>query len=280
MLRIGGRVSIESVSVNLENSRALAASDVVYDGLSSLSHIGSVLSINHQTWDTVVLSLFVNLAVSSDIASESVDSTSIVNDDEEKGEIVLRRRVKKFRRTSILGTTFSHEHDGDSVIIGRWGHILLFEILIIRQSQFAIQQNAFGGTSSIGELFRNECPSALEISGLVENVHRSTGTLTASRFLHEEFGHNLTWVYTTGNGMGVLAVVGVFLISVLDCVVHEGWDRFLSVIQMHEPSNFSLHILLVTGVFESSCQLKGFVDFHESFFITVDIFSVLVNLSL
>mmetsp|Transcript_18349 Transcript_18349/g.28739 ORF Transcript_18349/g.28739 Transcript_18349/m.28739 type:complete len:281 (+) Transcript_18349:703-1545(+) len=280
MLRIGGRVSIESVGVNLENSRTLAASDVVYNGLSSLSHVGSVLSINHQTWDTVVLSLLVNFAVGSDIASESVNSTSIINDDEEKGEIVFRRRVKKFCRTSVLGTTFTHEHDGDSVIIGGWGHILLFETLIIRQCQFAIQQNAFGSTSSIGELLRNERPSALEISGLVKNVHGSAGALTASRFLHEEFGHDLTWRYATGNSMGVLSVVGVFLIPVLDCVVHEGWDRFLSVIQMHEPSNFSLHVLLVAGVFESSCQLKGFVDFHECFFIIVYISSVLVNLSL
>mmetsp|Transcript_24277 Transcript_24277/g.43496 ORF Transcript_24277/g.43496 Transcript_24277/m.43496 type:complete len:274 (-) Transcript_24277:294-1115(-) len=273
-------MSIETISVNLEDCGSLTAPDVVDHCLSSLRYIGGILSINMKTWDTIVLSLFVNFAILGDILRERVDSTSIVNDKDEKGEIVLRSRVEKFCHTSILGTAFTDENNGDSVIIRGWGDILLLENIIIRNRQFAVQQNTFCRTSSVGKLFGNKCPSSLEIRGLVENMHGSTGTLAASSFLHEEFGHNLAGRDTTGNGMGVLTVIGVLLIPILDGIVHERWDGFLSIVKMHESPNFSLHVLLVAGVLKSSCQLKRFVDLHECIFAVLHFSSVHVNLCL
>mmetsp|Transcript_4123 Transcript_4123/g.9364 ORF Transcript_4123/g.9364 Transcript_4123/m.9364 type:complete len:423 (+) Transcript_4123:1061-2329(+) len=280
VLRIGRRMPIETISVNLENSGSLAAPDVVNHSLSSLGYIGSILSIDVKTWNAIMNSLLVHFSIGSNILCERIDSTSIINDDDKKRKIILSGRVQKFCHTTVLCTTFTNEHDGDSVIIGRWGDILLKEIIIVREGQFTVQQNTFGSASSVWELLRNKCPSTLEVSGFVKNVHGSTGTLTGSRFLHEKLGHDRSWIDTTGKGMGMLTVVGVLLITIFDGIVHKGWDGFLSIVKMHESPNFSLHILLVAGILESSCQLKRFVDLHEVFFAVLHFSGVRVNLGL
>mmetsp|Transcript_15786 Transcript_15786/g.34415 ORF Transcript_15786/g.34415 Transcript_15786/m.34415 type:complete len:234 (+) Transcript_15786:1028-1729(+) len=89
VFRISRRVAVKSVSMNLENGRPFPAPDIVHHSLPPLCHISSILSINHETRYSVVLSLLVHFAIRSNIASESVDGTSIVNDNEEKGKIVL-----------------------------------------------------------------------------------------------------------------------------------------------------------------------------------------------
>ena len=90
-------------------------------------------------------------------------------------------------------------------------------------------------------------------------------------------GHVLV---TAGEGMGVLAVIGVLLVAVFDGVVYERGDGFLSVVKVHESPNFALHVLLVAGVLESSVQLEGFVNLHERLFAVLHFSSVHVNLGL
>mmetsp|Transcript_11515 Transcript_11515/g.23755 ORF Transcript_11515/g.23755 Transcript_11515/m.23755 type:complete len:263 (-) Transcript_11515:884-1672(-) len=79
VFRIGGGVSVESVGVHLQDSRSLATSDVIDDGLSSLGNVGGVHTVDQQTGNSVVLSLFVNIGVLCNIRGEGVNGTSVVN---------------------------------------------------------------------------------------------------------------------------------------------------------------------------------------------------------
>mmetsp|Transcript_12891 Transcript_12891/g.27369 ORF Transcript_12891/g.27369 Transcript_12891/m.27369 type:complete len:234 (+) Transcript_12891:1071-1772(+) len=89
VLRIGRRVTIETVCVDLEDGWPLSAPDIIDHSLSSFGNISGILPINMKTWDTIVLSLLINFAIGGNITSESVDSASIIDDNKKKGEVIL-----------------------------------------------------------------------------------------------------------------------------------------------------------------------------------------------
>mmetsp|Transcript_11580 Transcript_11580/g.21085 ORF Transcript_11580/g.21085 Transcript_11580/m.21085 type:complete len:348 (-) Transcript_11580:129-1172(-) len=271
---------IETISVYLQHGRSLARSDVINHSFSSLSNIRWVVTVHQQSWNTVVLALFINIAVLGNIWSISVDGSTVVNCKDKKWEVVLRGRVQKFRHTSILGSTLPNKDNRNTIIICRWSNIHLFDVLVVGQTKFLIDQNTLGRTTSVWKLFGNQSPTSLEIICLVKNVHGSSGTLASTSFLHEQFSHDGTNVHTTGNRMSMLTVVRVFLISILNGIVDETWNTFLTVVKMHEATNFTLHVLLVAGILECPSQGHGPVEFHESFLVIFKLVIVYSELSI
>mmetsp|Transcript_110978 Transcript_110978/g.320744 ORF Transcript_110978/g.320744 Transcript_110978/m.320744 type:complete len:350 (-) Transcript_110978:138-1187(-) len=269
MLRISRRVSVETVSVDLKDSRSLALADVVDDSLSSLSNLSSIHTVNEETGDSVVLSLLKDIAVPCNIRSESVDGTSVIDDQQQQRQVVLGSSVQQFGSASILGTTFSNENNSNAVIISGRRNILLFISTVIGNLQFTVQQDALGGTSGVGKLFANQRPSTLKVVFLVEDVHRTTSSTARTSVLHEQFGHNLTGVHSGGNSVSVLTVVGKLLIFLLDSIFDQSRDRFLSIIEVHKSTDLSLHVLLITGILKATGHLHGTVQFHQILFVGV-----------
>ena len=173
---VSRRVTVETVGVNLENGRSLSFTNVVNDSLTSLSHIDRIHTINQKAWYTIVLTLVVHCRVLGNILCKGINGTAIVDDDDQKGQVVLGSSIEQFSHASILRTTFSNKDDRNAVVISRRSFVLLHNVFIIRQSHLAVQQNGFGGTTSIGELFGHQCPSSLEVFLLVKNVHGTTST--------------------------------------------------------------------------------------------------------
>mmetsp|Transcript_27379 Transcript_27379/g.57571 ORF Transcript_27379/g.57571 Transcript_27379/m.57571 type:complete len:200 (+) Transcript_27379:376-975(+) len=155
---------------------------------------------------------------------------------------------------------------------------MLFKISIVGYAQFAIQQNTLRSTSSVWKLLRHECPSSLEISRFIKNVHRSSGSLAAPSLFHEKLGHYFTRVDPTCNGVSMLTVIRIFLVPVLNSIVNKCRDGFLSIVKMHKSPDFTLHVLLVAGIFKSTCQLKCFINFHQSFFVVFHFRVVCIDL--
>mmetsp|Transcript_114861 Transcript_114861/g.234784 ORF Transcript_114861/g.234784 Transcript_114861/m.234784 type:complete len:507 (+) Transcript_114861:1048-2568(+) len=263
VLGIGGGMPVESVGVHLEDGGSVALSDVVDDGLSSLGDVGGVHAVDQQTGNAVVLSLFVNVGVLGDIRREGVDGTTVVDDQQQDGKVVLGGRVQQFGRSAVLGTTLTDKDNGDAVVVVRRGDVLLLVVGVVRDAEGAIQEDRLGGTGRVGELFADQGPSSLKVLFAIEDVHRSTGSAAGSGVLHEKLGHDGTRVDPAGDGVGVLTVVREFLVGLFDGVVDESGDGFLSVVQVHESTDLALHVLLVAGVFESSCHLHGLVQLQQ-----------------
>ena len=270
VLGVGRRVTVETVGVDLKDGRSLATADVINDGLASLGNIGGIEAIDEESGDAVVLALLIDVAVLGNVLSEGVDGTAIVNHDNEKGEVVLGSGVEKLSHTSVLGATLTDEDNTEAIVVGGRGNILLLNLLVVGDAKVTVQLDTLGGTAGVRELLRNEGPATLEIGLLVEDVHRATGTLAGSTLLHEQLGHDGARIDATGDGVGVLPVVGVLLVTVLDGIVNEGGDGLLAIVQMHEASDLALHVLLVAGILKGPSLGHGVVDLQENTLIAVD----------
>mmetsp|Transcript_21693 Transcript_21693/g.32386 ORF Transcript_21693/g.32386 Transcript_21693/m.32386 type:complete len:253 (-) Transcript_21693:853-1611(-) len=110
VLRISGRVSIKAVGVHLHDGRS-SGTNVVHDSLSSLGDISSIRSVHQNTRDAVVLTLLVHITVGGNIGCESVDGTSVINDNDQQRQVVLGGSVEDFCHTTVLGSTLSDKHD-------------------------------------------------------------------------------------------------------------------------------------------------------------------------
>ena len=270
VLGIGGRVTVETVGVNLKDGWSLATANVINDGLASLGNVGGVESIDEKSGDAVVLSLLKDVAVLGNVLSEGIDGTAIVNHNDEEGKVVLGGGIEKLGHTAVLGATLTDEDDTDAIVVSRRGDVLLLNLFVIGNTEVTVQQNTLGSTAGVRELLGNEGPAALEIGLLVEDVHRTTGTLAGSALLHEQLGHDGTGIDATCNGVGVLPVVRVLLVTLLDGIVHEGRDGLLTVVQVHEAPDLALHVLLVAGILEGTGLGHGVVDLQENVLVAVD----------
>jgi hypothetical protein len=214
-----------------------------------------------------MLSLQVDVVIFGNIRSESVDSSSIIDGENQKRKIVLRSSIKDLCHTSILGPSLSNKYNTDAIVISRRSYIVLLNILIIRQTKLLINKDTLGCSSSIGELFSNECPSSLEVSVLVKNMHGSSSSLTGSSLLHHELSHDSTGINTTSKSVGVLTIIRILLISIFDSIINKTRNTLLSIIKMHESTDLSLHVSLVTCILESTSKIHGVVEFEESLLV-------------
>mmetsp|Transcript_10894 Transcript_10894/g.22799 ORF Transcript_10894/g.22799 Transcript_10894/m.22799 type:complete len:304 (+) Transcript_10894:1744-2655(+) len=256
--------------MDLQDGSSFSAANVVNHSLSSLRHILSVKSIHKEAGDAVVLPLIKDVAVLCNIRSEGVDCSSIINDDNKEREVVLGRCVQNFSHATILRTSLSNENNTNSVIISRWRNILFLETFVIRHPQLPVHQDALCGPCCVGKLLRHKGPATLKVCLFVKNVHRPTSSFARSSLLHEKLSHDSTAIHSTCNGMCMLPVVRVLLVSLLDSIINKSRNAFLAIVKMHETTNFALHVLLVTCVFKATRKRHGFVQVHESFFAVLD----------
>mmetsp|Transcript_5199 Transcript_5199/g.10349 ORF Transcript_5199/g.10349 Transcript_5199/m.10349 type:complete len:402 (-) Transcript_5199:648-1853(-) len=151
VLRVSGRVSIEPVSMNLQNSRSLLP-HVINSSPSPLDNVLYVLPVHQDSRNTIVLALLVYIGVGGDVGGESVDSATVVDDDHEEGEVVLSGGVEDLGHPAILAPTLPYENHTNPIIVLPRSFILLLEIISVTQPQLPILQDGLCRTRGVREL--------------------------------------------------------------------------------------------------------------------------------
>jgi hypothetical protein len=99
-----GRVSSEPICVYLQDSWALVTHMIDY--CFACGHgVGHVLTVHEQSGDPVVEALLVDVRVGCDVGSEGVDGTTVVDHDEQDGQVLLGRCVQTLCHSAVLCST-------------------------------------------------------------------------------------------------------------------------------------------------------------------------------
>mmetsp|Transcript_39737 Transcript_39737/g.62150 ORF Transcript_39737/g.62150 Transcript_39737/m.62150 type:complete len:306 (+) Transcript_39737:1482-2399(+) len=238
MLRVCRRVALESVSMHLENGRALLP-DVVNNCLASSDCIKGIAAIHLKARYAIVSTLFKHIRVLGNILSESVDGSAIINLQKENRQLLLRSSVQAFCHSPVLRTTLADENNGNAIII-----LMAFGV------QDSVELNCPSSTNSVRELLSHQGPATLKVGGFIIHVHRAASTTAGSTVLAEKLSHHSSTINTGSEGMCMVTVVAVLGVAILNAVSYQGGDGFLAVVKMHEPSDVTLHVLDVAGIFE------------------------------
>mmetsp|Transcript_29212 Transcript_29212/g.72879 ORF Transcript_29212/g.72879 Transcript_29212/m.72879 type:complete len:293 (-) Transcript_29212:84-962(-) len=198
-----------------------------------------------------MLSLQEDVRVLRHVGREGVDRAAIVDDHKEDRQVLLGRRVEALRHPPVLRAALAAEDDGHAVVALR------------RDAQVPVQQDGARGAHRVRQLLRDESPAALEVRLLVVDVHRPARPAARARVLGEELGHHRAGRHAARERVRVLAVVRVLDVAALDRVGHEGGDRLLAVVQVHEATDVALHVRLVARVLELAAELHHLVRLEE-----------------
>ena len=238
VLGVGGRVAVEAEGVHLEDRGALGA-HVVSHGAAGLEHAVHVAAVNLDAGHAVVLALQVHVLVRRHVTGEGVDSTPVVDDNDEKGEALLSGGVEGLGHAAVLRAALTDKHNGDAVVV--------LELLRIPE---AVEQDRARGARGVRQLLRHEGPAALEVGVRVKDVHGAAGTLARAIDLAKELGHDGAGLHARRQSVRVLAVIRILLVALLDAVPDKRGDGLLAVVQVHEAADVALHVSLVARSLE------------------------------
>mmetsp|Transcript_8994 Transcript_8994/g.20264 ORF Transcript_8994/g.20264 Transcript_8994/m.20264 type:complete len:396 (-) Transcript_8994:62-1249(-) len=254
VLRVGGGVAGEAESVHLHNRRPLLADKVGHRApcLERACHVGAV---DEYPGDAIVLALGEHVAVGGHVGREGVDGAAVVNDQEEDGQLLLGRRVEALGHSAVLSAALADEDDGDPLVV-----------FVLLGLALAVEEDAAGGADGVRQLLAYKRPSALHVSLRVENVHRAARALARAVHLAEKLRHDGIRVDARGEGVAVLAVVRKLDVRLTNRVSHHRRDRLLSVVQVHEAADVSLHVLLVARVLELAAKDHHLVRLEKLLF--------------
>mmetsp|Transcript_18098 Transcript_18098/g.54586 ORF Transcript_18098/g.54586 Transcript_18098/m.54586 type:complete len:389 (+) Transcript_18098:1386-2552(+) len=247
VLWIGGRVALKAVRVHLQDGRPLLP-HVVDNRTARLERFLEVAAVDLDAGHTVVLALHVDVIVGGNVGREGVDGAPIVNHNKEERQLLLCGRVEALGHTAVLGAALAHKDNGDAVVVlGALG------------VEHAVEKDGARRSSRVRKLLADERPAALEVGLLVVDVHRAARAAACAGVLSKELGHDGVGGDARGERVGVLAVVGELLVALLDGIGDERGDRLLTVVEVHEAADISLHVGLVARVLELAAELHHLI---------------------